>query len=237
MGNLGSAHRVDGERTGEHTGLVTLGHPLDLGLTLSGDDVLPGLGLGLGAVDERLHQRMLGSEDTEGHSENCVGSCREHVERISPLDIDAERRALGAADPVPLHGAHPVGPVLQLLDVVEQTIGIVGDLEEPLGKVLLDDGCVATLAETVDYLFVGQNRLILGTPIDRRLGLVGQTTLVELEDEPLVPAIEIGLMGCELSIPVVHRPELSDLSRHRGDLILGVGLGMNAAVDRSVLRG
>ena len=67
----------------------------------------------------------------------------------SPVSSIAERDlgALGAPDPVPLHGsARGRASLLQLRHVVQQAVGVVGDLEEPLGQVAPHDQRVAALA-------------------------------------------------------------------------------------------
>ncbi len=74
---------------------------------------------------------------------------------------------------------------------IQQLIGILGDAEQPLVEVLLDDRratAVAVPILTLD-LFACQGRVVLGTPVHRRELLVGQTVLVELQEEPLVPAV------------------------------------------------
>ena len=176
-------HRVDGEPTGEHAGLLALGETLDLRLTGRPGYVLPGLGLDVGARDQLLDKWVLGGEDAECHPEDRVGPGGEHIERgIDAVDGNPEPGALGPADPVPLHGADPVRPVVQMIEVIEESIGVVGDLEEPLGKVSLLDQRPASLTGAIHYLLVGEHGLILGAPVDRRGRLVGETTVVELEE-------------------------------------------------------
>src|SRR5918996_933680 len=53
------------------------------------------------------------------------------------IDVDCEGDALGATDPVALHRLDPLRPMLQGLNIVEQTVGVVGDLQEPLRQVFV----------------------------------------------------------------------------------------------------
>ena len=61
--------------------------------------------------------------------------------------VEVDVRALGPADPVALHGQHPLGPgALQRLHVVQQPLGVVGDLEVPLRQLALGHLGAAALA-------------------------------------------------------------------------------------------
>ena len=140
------------------------------------------------ALDERLDlgpplvggdlgdQRVLGREHAERHAEAGVGAGGEHAEAAARSgcprashDLHLELGALGATDPVALHGHDPLGPV-ELVEVVEQLLGVVGDLEEPLLEVALLDQVAGALARAVGQdLLVGQHGLAAGAPVHRRL--------------------------------------------------------------------
>ena len=166
---------------------------------------------------------MLRGQHAESHPENGVGPRGEHLERqVRVGHLDPEPGAFGAADPVALHGPHPVRPLFELLQVGEQPIGVVGDPEEPLRQVLPLDDRPATLAGPVDHLLVGEHGLVLGAPVDRSFLLVGETPIPQLEEQPLVPAVVVGMMRGQLAVPVVHRSQLLDLPGHGDDLGLGV---------------
>ena len=77
------------------------------------------------------------------------------------LAAEDHLRALGAADPVPLH-RHDVRRPLDRLHVVEQAVGVVGDLEEPLLELLDLDQVAAALAAAVDHLLVREHGLVVG---------------------------------------------------------------------------
>ena len=58
-------------------------------------------------------------------------------------------RALGAADPVRLLLLHALGPAFELIQVVQQLLGVVGDLVVPLGEVALLNLGIASPAATL----------------------------------------------------------------------------------------
>ncbi len=153
------------------------------------------------------------------------------------VDAEDDARALGAADPVPLHRQHPLGPGLEQRHLVEQHVGVVGDLEEPLRQVARLDLGAAALAAAVDHLLVGEHGLILRAPVDGRFLAVGEATLVEAEEQPLRPAVELGVGGRDLARPVDRPAHLLHLRPDRGDVALGGDARMGALADRGVLGG
>ena len=158
---------------------------------------------GPAALRQGRHQRVLGREHEERDSPQRVGPRREDGDLVAGL-VDAERDlgTLGPADPVPLLCQHPVGPVpLQLSHVVQQAVGVVGDLEEPLDQVAADDQRVAALAAAADDLLVGQDGLVHRAPVRRRKPPVGQPAVEQLQEEPLRPVVVVGVTGVELRGP------------------------------------
>jgi hypothetical protein len=69
--------------------------------------------------------------------------------------------ALGAADPVALHRLDVRGPA-DVLEIVQQAVGVVGDAEEPLLELARLDEVAAALAAAVDDLLVGQHGRVDG---------------------------------------------------------------------------
>jgi hypothetical protein len=102
-------------------------------------------------------------------------------------------------------------------EVLEQPVGVVGDLEEPLLELADLHLEAAALAAPVDDLLVGEHGLVVGTPLDRGLLAVGQAGLVELEEDPLRPAVVLGLVGAELARPVDRDAPLAELALELGD--------------------
>ena len=125
------------------------------------------------------------------------------------------------ADPVALHGEHPLGPRLQLVEVLQQPLGVVGDAEEPLRQLLGLHQAVAALARPFDDLLVGQHGLARRTPVDRRFLLVGETLLVQLQEEPLRPLVVLGPAGDHLPGPVDGHAQPAQLPVDGGDGLFG----------------
>ena len=163
------------------------------------------------AVDVVAHLRrvvepedvgVLGRHDEEGRAEERVGTRGE--DRVVDAELLAAERdlgALGAADPVLLHGHHVRRP-LDVVDVLEQPVGVLGDAEEPLLELAHLDQRAAALAAAVDHLLVGQDGLVVGAPLDRRLLAVGEAALEQAQEDPLGPAVVARLVRAELARPV-----------------------------------
>ena len=104
---------------------------------------------------------MLGRHHEEGRAEQRVGAGRE--DRVVDAELAAAEVDLGAvaaADPVALHRLDVLGPV-DRVEVVEQPVGVVGDLEEPLLELAQLDLGAAALAVAVDHLLVGEHGLVV----------------------------------------------------------------------------
>ena len=142
-----------------------------------------------------------------------------------------------AADPVALHRQDSLGPGLEQLHLVEQTIRVVGDPEEPLLEVLLLDDGTAALATALDDLLVGEHSLVDRAPVDRGLLAVGKVLLVELQKEPLRPAVVLRRVTRDLATPVDRPPHSAHLLANRGDVALRDRLRMPAFPDSRVLGG
>ena len=230
--------RVDGVRPQEHALLVALGgQPLDLGLAAHPLGEGAELRLPLGAGDQPLGQRVLGGEHEEGGPEQRVRPGGEDPHRLAGLGhLEVDVGPGRAPDPVALHGQDLVGPV-QVLHVVQQPLGVVGDLEEPLGQLALLDQGVAALAVAVDHLLVGQDRLVVGAPVDRRGLAVGQPPLEEPQEQPLGPAVVVRVAGDQGPRPVERDPQPVEGGPLGVDVLVGPGLGVDPALDGRVLGG
>ena len=236
--DLLAVDRVDDAAPQRHPGLLAVLGPALLGrLAPDPVDVLAHRALGGRPRHQPLELGMLGRQHEEGGAEEGVGPGRE--DREVEVDFIAAKDhlgPLGAADPVALHGDHVLGPGLERVEVGQQPVGVIGDLEEPLLEVALDHLGPAALAAAVDHLLVGQHGGVLGAPLDRRLGPVGEAALVELHEDPLGPAVVIGFAGGELARPVDRDTPLLELPPEGLDRALGRDPRRLAGFDRVVLR-
>ena len=177
-----------------------------------------------------------GREDEEGRPEQGVGAGREYREiEIQLLAAKDDLGALGATDPVALHRDHVLGPGIELIEVAQEALGVIGDPEKPLLELALDDNRPAALAATVYHLLIGEHRCVLGAPLDRSLGAVGEAALEELQKDPLGPAVVLRHMGAELARPIDRDPPLSKLAAEGGDRALGHLPRWLTRLDRVVL--
>ena len=91
------------------------------------------------------------------------------VRRGCRIEREAHQQALGAADPVLLHQPDFFRPAVERVERVEQLLGELRDLEEPLRQLALLDQRAGAPAAAVDHLLVGEHGLIDRIPVHLRL--------------------------------------------------------------------
>ena len=211
-------------------------HALDVGLrcrTLA-ELVDGGALLGHG---QRVDERVLRGDDGVGHAEAGVGAGGEDPELQlgSAVHGEVELGPLGAPDPVLLHDLGPMGP-LEIVEGLEELVGIPGDAEEPLLQIALLDDIARALAGAVrEHLLVGQDGLAAGAPVHRGLGPVGEARLEEPQEDRLVPLHVLGVVAVDLAAPVVDGTETPEGGGQLGDPGFGEDPGVGARLDGRVL--
>ena len=152
------------------------------------------------------------------------------------LDAEEDLGAFGAADPVALDRLRPLGPEAALRQVVlEQLVGVRGHPDVPLRHVPELDLRAAALAAAVDDVLVGDDRLVVGAPVDRPLPAVAEVVRDELQEQPLRPAVEGRLVRCDLALPVDRPAQPLHLGAHRLDVPVDRLPRMAPLADRGVL--
>ena len=200
----------------------------------------------LSALDELVQTSVLGSQDKERDAKQGVGARSEDGDlalvALNGLAIGiaqgkVDLGTLGAANPVSLHLLDALGPTGELLQVIEQLLGVLGDLVVPLLEVTFLGLGAAAPALALGYLLVGQNGLAGGAPVDRVLLAVDQALFPHLLKDPLTPAIVVGAAGFNGTIQIVgeaHAP-------HRGERLVHVlirpGGSLRVVLDGGVLGG
>ena len=92
------------------------------------------------------------------------------------------------------------------------------------------------LTVAVNHLLVREHRLALRTPVHRRLLPNGETSLIELEEDPLRPAIVSRIDGREFVVPIQHEPDPFELLAKPHDVRRNQLRRMGVDAERVVLR-
>ncbi len=234
-----AGQRVNGTGAGGHAQFFH-GRQLGLGHLAAADllDKLRQRRVGLGGLPG---DRVLRGDRHVGGAHQGIGAGGVHLQGVLAAgqgsgQAKAHGHALGAAYPVALHGAHLLGPVLQLVYVGQQFLGVGGDAEEPLVYLAPLHRVVAAPAAAVHHLLVGQHRLVGFAPVDLGLFLVGQALLEQAGEEPLLPAVVAGIAGGDFPVPVVGEAQLAQLFAHVVDILRGPLGGRHIVLDGGVLR-
>ncbi len=189
------------------------------------------------APGDRAGDRMPGGDGDEARPEDRVRPRREHFDLVDPVDrlgeAEPELHPAALADPVLLHQPHLVGPLVEVLQPVEQVVGELGDLEKPLGELAPLDRRPGAPALAVDHLLVGEHGHVDRVPIDLAFLAIDEAGVKQVEEQRLLVAVIIGVAGRELAAPVEREAEPLQLLAHRRD----IGPGPFARVDLAFHRG
>ena len=165
---------------------------------------------------------MLCGERETGHSEQRIGTGGVDIDMGDTLEcnfqVEAHLDAATFADPVALHGLDLLGPVLELVEIIQQFLGIGGDADEPLRNLASLDRGIAAPATAIDHLLIGQHGRVFRAPVDCRHPLVGQPFLVEPGEEPLLPTVVGRGTGGDFALPVVGKAQALQLGTHVVDI-------------------
>jgi len=151
------------------------------------------------------------------------------------LQRPADQESLGAADPVLLHGADLFRPFGQPVERIEQVLGEIGDLEEPLRQFALLDRRARAPAAPVDDLLVGEHRHVLGIPVHLGSLARDQSLVEEIQEQHLLAVIIVDVAGRELPAPVDRQSHHLELRAHGGDVCVGPVAGVDPVLHRRVL--
>ena len=203
-------------------------------------DVRLDLRLSIGRRQLR-HERVLGGEDHERRPEQGVRAGRE--------DAQLGRRPAWCSDGAVSKTISP--PSLRPIQFVcwvligsghsrplksRSSSAYLVTLQVPLGQVALLDLRAAAPAMAVDALdLLPGEGPVVRAPVDRRGLAVGEAGLQELEEEPLVPAVVLGIGGDDLRLPVERRAHRPQLAAHVVDVRHRPVARVDAVLDRGVL--
>jgi hypothetical protein len=218
---------------------------VDLGLAraalLAGGDELSG---GRVLFRDACGDGVVGGDGDEARPEQGVGAggvdfqaLGQQVALAGVGELEGELGALRPADPVFLHEADLVRPAVQGRQVIGQLVGIVGDAEEPLVQLALLDHRAGAPAAAVHHLLVGQHRHVHGVPVDHALLAVDEAAGEQVQEQRLLLAVIGQVAGGEFAGPVDRKAQFLQLIAHPGDIFVGPGLGVDAALHGGVLGG
>ncbi|KAG0954876.1 hypothetical protein G6F31_013025 [Rhizopus arrhizus] len=186
-------------------------------------------------------QRVLGGDRHEGHAHHGVRAGGEHAQRIQHTavhvtHIELDLQAFGTADPVALHGLDRFRPALQLIQAVQQFLGVVGDAQEPLWDLALLDQGTGTPAAAVDHLLVGQHGLVDRVPVHHRVAAVGQALAHQPGEHALLVDVVVRTAGGKLARPVDGIAQRLQLAAHVVDVLVGPRRRRGLVLDRGIFR-
>ena len=150
--------------------------------------------------------------------------------------MEGDLRAGGAADPVLLLGLDPLDEV-QIVNIVHQALGVLGDGQHPLAFLLAHNLAAAALAHALHHFLVGQDAFTAGAPVHGHGSLVGQALLEHLQEDPLGPLVVLGVGCIHHPIPVEAVAQHFELTGEVLDVLSGDDGGVDMVLDGKVLRG
>ena len=232
---VGGVHGLDALEPDARLLLVQLA-PLEVGLPgglgLVGGDFIPVLNLALPLFQEGV----LRGDDHIGHAEEGVAPGGVDRQLVAVGGGEVHLRALGTADPVPLLDFNPVDEV-HVLQVVNETVGVLGDGQHPLGFLLADDLAAAALADALHHFLVGQDDFAAGAPVHGHGCLIGQALLEHLEEDPLGPLVVVRVRGVDLPVPVEGVAQHAELLAEVLHVVVGDLGGVDVVFHGVVFRG
>ena len=185
-------------------------------------------------VRQSLRDRVIGGDGAETCAEDRVGAGRIDRQLAAVGKIERKLQPLRLADPVLLHQAHFLGPVLKAAQPLQQIVGKVGDLEEPLVELALLDFRAAAPALAVDHLLVGEHGHVDRVPVDGRFLAIDQPRLVQIKEQRLFVAVIFRIAGGEFARPVEREADALQLRLHLGDVRLRPAARVHALFHRGV---
>ncbi len=179
---------------------------------------------------------MLGRDNGVAHAEKRIGAGGINGDIVIGIGLEGDLCAVGAAYPVLLLGLDALDKV-KLVEIVDKTVGVLGDAEHPLALLLADNVSAAALALALYDLLVCEDALAARAPVDGHSGLVGEIVLEKLEEYPLGPLVVGGVGGVDNAIPIEAEAEHLELLGEVFDVALGDYCGVDMVLDGEVLCG
>ena len=107
-----------------------------------------------------------------------------------------------------------------MVEIRKEAVCIVGDLQEPLREVFLDDFILATPAASFFDLFICKDGVAAFAPVDLCFLLISEASLVEDLEKLLCVLVVVFTAGQDFSVPVIGQTKFFLLTGHVVDLSL-----------------
>ena len=185
--------------------------------------------------DEFFDERVFRSKDHVGDAVDGVdtgGINRNLI--IHAFNLEGELSTGGSTDPVSLHGLDAFRPTWHMVEIRKEAVCIVGDLQEPLREVFLDDFILAAPAASFFDLFICKDGVAAFAPVDLCFLLISETSLVEDLEELLCMLVVIFTAGQDFSVPVIGQTKFFLLTGHVVDVGIGPFRRWNAVFDSRI---
>ena len=234
--NLGVVYRIDGANAFQlHTGLFLdqLG-ALEIRLACCFLTVCANRINVAQLVRPLLNHRMLRRDNHVGCAEQRVRTGSIYRQRIAFRCLEIYFRARRTADPVFLLGLDALD-IVNIVQIINQTLCVFGNLEHPLALILADNLAAAALANAVDNFFIRQYTLTAGAPVDCHFLLVCQSLLEQLQENPLCPLVVARVRGVDFTVPVKGQTQCLELALKACNIALGDLSRMYVVLDGKVL--
>ena len=168
--------------------------------------------------------RMLRSQNHIGHAKSGIRTGRKYGQfftgqfgAVAVGQSEIELCPFRTSDPVNLLRFNPVNKI-QVLQIVNQTVGIFGNRHHPLLFVLAYNLRSATLATAVDNFFVCQPYFAARTPVNGHFVFIGQTLFKQFDKHPLRPFVIFRITGGNATVPVKTETDRLHLFGKIGDV-------------------
>ena len=110
--------------------------------------------------------------------------------------------------------------MFQLVQIVEQLFGVIGDFEVIHRDFAFFDQRARTPAAPVDDLLVGKDGLIDRVPVYRAVFAIDDAFFKQLGKQPLFPAVVFGFAGGDFAFPVNRKTQAFELGFHVFDVVV-----------------
>ena len=183
-----------------------------------------------------LNGRMLRRNDHVSCSEQGIRTGRVNQQLVSCSGFKLHLSTMAAANPVFLLSFY-AGNVIQIIQIVHETVRISGDFQHPLTLDLVCGLSAAPLTLAVHNLFVCQYYLTGRAPVHVHLFFISQTLFVQLQEDPLGPFVIIGIGGIDLTVPIKRQTKAFQLAFKASHIFSGDDFRMDVVFHRIVFRG